>query len=212
MLRHRINVGRIQNRRIFPVGAAVFLPTDIAGLQLWLRPNDAATVFQDAAKTIPAGNGDVVGGWEEKSGSGRPDATQTTTAQKGILQTGIANGKSIIRFDGTDDNYDLGDYSDLTAAEIFIVVAVDTDPPVGLSTPGLWTFGSSGTVTLYPFTDSKIYDSFGSTVRKTTVDPVADLTQFNLYNVVSIAGEWTNRLNGTQLFTTGTNTVGFDAT
>lgn len=82
--------------------AVPFLPTDIAGLQLWLDANDPATLFQDAAKTTAAGDGDVVGAWADKSGQGN-DATQATTSKKTSYHTGILNGKPVVRFDGTDD-------------------------------------------------------------------------------------------------------------
>ena len=100
MLRHRTNVGRHHIQRIGPVG--LFSPSDIAGLQLWLDANDASTLFQDAAKTTSAGNGDVVGAWADKSGNGK-DATQATTAEKPTLQTAIINGLPVVRFDGSDD-------------------------------------------------------------------------------------------------------------
>jgi hypothetical protein len=191
-------------------GVAAFLPTDIAGLQLWYKPNDTSTLFQDAAKTIAAGNGDVVGAVVDKSGNAK-DGTQATTARKATRQDGVINGKVVLRFDGADDFYNIGDLSSLTAAEIFIVVKIDADPPPDTTSDGLWDFGAVSAATRYPFaTDSIIYDGFGSTARKTTVNPATSLTQFNLYNVVSISGEWTNFLNGTQLFTTATNTVGFN--
>ncbi len=191
--------------------ARAFLPTDLTGLQLWLDANDASTLFQDAAKTISAGDGDVVGAWANKSSSGKPDATMTTTSQKPTLRTGVVNGLPIVRFDGADDHLDLGDYSALTAGEIFVVIKVAADPPA--ETEGPWLFGSDGSnFSVFPFfVDGIIYDAFGTTSRKTTVNPATTLAQFNLYNAVSIAGEWTNYLNGAQLFTTGTNTAGFNA-
>ena len=199
-------------RRIVALGARAFLPTGIAGLQLWLDANDAATLFQDAAKTIPADDGDVVGAWADKSGNGL-DATQTTTAAKPTLQFNIVNGKPVIRFDGTDDGLDAGDFSSLTGGEAFIVVKVDADPPPNNFKTGLWDFGASVAATHFPFNvDSTIYDTFGTTARKTTVNPATTLTQFNIYNVTSIANEWTSRLNNTELFTTAINTAGYSAT
>ena len=37
-----------------------FVPTDIAGLVIWLDPSDSATTFQDEAGTVPAVSGDPV--------------------------------------------------------------------------------------------------------------------------------------------------------
>ncbi len=87
---------------IFQSGGSPFSPTDIAGLQLWLKA-DTGT-FQDSAKTTPAvSDGDVVGAWEDQSGSGN-DVLQTTTANKPLLKLNIANNRPVIRFDGTNDD------------------------------------------------------------------------------------------------------------
>ncbi len=191
-----------------------FDPSDLTGLQLWLDANDASTLFQDAAKTIPAGNGDVVGAWENKANPGTNDGTQATTAAKPTLHTGVVNGLPIIRFDGTDDFLNIGDLSALTAAEIFIVVKIDNDPPALAAQSGLWSMGTDGVTpdTHFPFTTGDIFDVFGTTVRKPSIIPTIALDQWNIYNVVSISGEWTNRINTVQQHTTGTNTVGFVAT
>jgi len=80
-----------------------FNPTNISGLQLWLDGSDISTLFQDSAKTTPVtSDGDVVGAWADKSGNSK-DALQATTANKPLYKTAIQNGKSLVRFDGTDD-------------------------------------------------------------------------------------------------------------
>jgi len=109
-----------------------FSPARIPGLQLWLRAD--AGVYQDAAKTTPAvADGDVVGAWADLSGAGN-DATQATTAKKPLLKLNIVNGKSVVRFDGTDDflavspgsdfNFGTGDFS------LFIVAEMTSTPAV----------------------------------------------------------------------------------
>jgi hypothetical protein len=45
------------------------------------------------------------------------------------------------------------------------------------------------------------------TGRKTLVNPTPSLTSWRLYDAISISSEWTARLDGTQIYTTGTNTV-----
>jgi len=83
--------------------SAPFSPRDIAGLQLWLDFSDVSTLFQDSAKTNPvASDGDVIGAAEDKSDNGN-DALQSTTSKKPLYKTGIQNGLSIGRFDGTED-------------------------------------------------------------------------------------------------------------
>jgi hypothetical protein len=140
------------------------------------------------------------------------DFTQATSSVKPTYKTGIVNGKPVFRFDGVDDFLTGPDMSALTAATVFIVVKIDTDPPGTSTASGLWRFGTAGGgVTHFPFIDGTIYDSFGSTVRKTTVNPTPALTSFHVYEVKTVSGEWTSRLDGTQIFTTATNTVGFVA-
>lgn len=72
--------------------AAAFSPSDIAGLQLWLKA-DAITGLND---------GDAVTTWSDSSGQGN-DVTQATAGNKPTYQTNELNGKPIVRFDGTDD-------------------------------------------------------------------------------------------------------------
>ena len=129
MLRHRTNVGRHHIQRIGPVGLQ-FLPSDIAGLQLWLDATDLATLFQDAAKTTAAGNGDVVGAWADKSGQGN-DATQTTTSQKPTRQDGVIGGLPVVRGDITDDLLTIS-VTGLTNETIFIVAQKAVDNAIGV--------------------------------------------------------------------------------
>lgn len=103
-------------------------------------------------------------------------------------------------------------FSALTSAEIFIVRRAGSDPSTGgTNRGGIWNFGSSGSTSHHPFTDSVIYDDFASTVRKTVGDPTPALTNWHIYNAISASGEWTANLNGLQIFTTATNTVGWSA-
>ena len=84
-------------------GAAAWSPTDISGLQVWYDFSDISTLYQDSGKTTPVtSDGDVIGCVADKSGNGN-DATQSTTANKPTYKTGIQNGLSIGRGDGSDD-------------------------------------------------------------------------------------------------------------
>jgi hypothetical protein len=90
-------------------------------------------------------------------------------------------------------------------------VRADNDPGSGDGTSGLWTFNPDGVsqATHYPYSDGNIYESFGTTARKTVGNPTPSLAAWRLYNISSASGAYTVRLDGTQIFTTGTNTVGF---
>ena len=69
-----------------------FSPTDISGLQLWLKA-DTITGLSDGA---------TVATWTDSSGNGF-NATQSTEANKPIYKVGIVGGKPVVRFDGTND-------------------------------------------------------------------------------------------------------------
>ncbi len=99
--------------------APAFSPADIAGLQLWLDANDSATLFQDAGKTTPAGDNDVVGAWADKSGQGN-DATQATTSKKPTVSPAAINGLNTILGDADDEMHFAG--ITITNETIFAVV------------------------------------------------------------------------------------------
>lgn len=80
----------IINSYSFAVGVP-FVPTDIAGLQLWLDASQES--FNDD---------DPVATWTDRSTAGN-DATQATEADKPLFKTNILNSQPIMRFDGTDD-------------------------------------------------------------------------------------------------------------
>lgn len=94
-----------------PAPPPPFVPSDIAGLQVWLKEDGLAGV-----------DGDPIGTWTDSSGTGH-NFTQATGAQKPIKKTGILNGRAVARFDGADDTLEGGDLSALfgTAATLFIV-------------------------------------------------------------------------------------------
>lgn len=80
-----------------PNGAASaippFVPTDIAGLQLWLDASDAATITETAG---------AVSQWNDKSGNSR-NYVQATGAKQPMTGTATINGLNAIQFDGVDD-------------------------------------------------------------------------------------------------------------
>lgn len=180
-------------------------PADVPDLALWLRADDG--LFTDAGTTPAVNNGDAIYRWADRSGNSR-HFDQTTSGNRPQLQNSVVNGKPIVDFDGVDDYLTGSDLSALTAGELFIVVAADADPAVAPALGG-WGFGADTTGSSYPYTDGVIYDQFGTTVRKTVGNPTPSLASFRLYNTISISGEWTANLDGTQIYTTATNTVGF---
>jgi hypothetical protein len=82
----------IINPYAFPSGGGGFSPTDVSGLQLWLKA-DAITGLSD---------GDPVASWVDSSGNSRP-AAQSTAGYRPLYKTSILNSNPVVRFDGSDD-------------------------------------------------------------------------------------------------------------
>jgi hypothetical protein len=136
----------------FPVaGAAVappVTPADVSGITAWYDGADPATLFQDAARTIPAAaDGDPVGGWATKIGSRH--LSQATPAARPSRRDGVVNGHSVIRSDGVDDGLTGPVMSTLmtdtawTTLCVFRPVVVDTDDGTYASAnDAAWSDGS----------------------------------------------------------------------
>ena len=84
-----------------------FLPTDIAGCELWIDFSDASTLFTDAGSTPISSDGDLIYQANDKSGNGY-NATQETEGARPLYKVGVKNGLSIAKFDGTDDRMAAG--------------------------------------------------------------------------------------------------------
>lgn len=168
-------------------------------LSLWLNAQNGVTI-----------SGSGVSTWADQSGNGN-DANQTIDSARPTNPANIVNNQPSIQFDGNNNLLNLPDFaSGFSAGETFITIQVVNDPIPTAATGGLWDFGAdNAAMTRFPWTTGVIYDEWGTTSRKTTVNPGTPLTQFNIYNVSSIPAEWANRLNGVQLFTTNSNIVGF---
>lgn len=119
-----------------------FLPSDIAGLAVWLDADDAATAYQSAGGGSLAGDGDVVGEWRDRSGSNR-HAAQATTSKKPTRRAGVLNSRAVIRFDGADDVMEVA--VPTLAARTVIIVARKIGPVV--NTNG--RFWDQGVATVY---------------------------------------------------------------
>jgi len=99
-----MNAAKLLLLNVLGGSAPSFSPLDIPGLALWLDASDSTTLFQDSAGTTPAtADNDVVGCMSDKSGNGY-HAVQVTTANKPLLKLAQQNGKSVVRFDGVNDN------------------------------------------------------------------------------------------------------------
>lgn len=92
--------GRLGGNR--PGTGSAFVPTDLAGLRLWLDGDDIDTLYQDTLYTVPiTANGQSVAAWQDKSGNAH-HVIQANAANRPTYRTAIQNNKPIIRFDGND--------------------------------------------------------------------------------------------------------------
>lgn len=167
---------------------------------LWLRGDLGITL-----------NGANVSAWADQGPDGR-DFAQGTAGDQPLFEASSINSLPGLRFDsGNDEFLDGPTFADLIGAEAFLVGTIDNQPPLTTTDSGLWAFGS-GTQCFIPYTDDIIYDDFMTDTRKTTIDVSSlDMTSPFIYNVTSITGEWTSRMNVgsglSEIFTTAVNTV-----
>jgi len=193
----------------------IFPPSRGYGCCPGASPDDVegvALVIWYKADALALNNNDPVETWPDSSGNGHDGTTPFVSP---LFATGQLDGLPAVRWPGVSNTHVAvpNVLTALTAGECFCVLKVDADPPPG---PGpnigdIWEFGSNNTDDYYPFTDGQIYMGWGSTVRKTVGNPTPVLTAWRVLNVSSKSAEYIVRLDGTQIFTTATNTVGFDA-
>lgn len=190
--------------------APVWSPADITGMVGWYDFSVAASnLWQDTARTSAVNaDGQTIKGVTDKSGNGQhlSEATNGPT-----YKTAIVGSLSVARFDGSNDvlapatNPNSGG-----AGTMFYVQKIVSE---GVANASPWCdAGSSGSSDHHCFSDGNIYDGFGATARKTVGNPAPSLTSFYAFGVVSAASDYRAYVaGGTPLFSTGTNTVGWNA-
>ena len=201
----------IVNPYAFAVGGFGPDPSTISNLELWLKADAITGVSEGGDVNI----------WVDSSGNSR-DATGavgTGSIKPTYLGSGGPNSQPAVRMSATGASgtasrprFNLPNFmTGFSAGHGFTVVKLDSDPPPtdGESSPVWGDWGSGGDGYFCFGGDSKIYDDFGTNSRKTTVNPTPALTSWRLYEVRSASAAWSNHLDGTQLFSTGTNTVGW---
>jgi len=189
-------VGRISQYRA--VGG--FLPTDLAGLKLWLDFSDSATLFTDAGSTPVVNDDDLIYQANDKSGE-ENHVIQATEANRPLYKTGVQNGLSAGLFDGLNDSmfcdrlYTAADFS------IFIVAKGAAQQNKGilaqhpnLSKVGRTVFILSSNVSPY----SKMYMFFnnGSSYAVPSTTVAFDNTAKLLYSYSDGSGTSHVRVNG----------------
>lgn len=175
------------------VAGSSFLPTDISGLWVWLDFSDATQLFQDNALTTPVtADGDPIGGVTDKSSNGY-DCLQNTAANKPTYKTGIQNGLSTGRWDGSNDRLRNTSIAAMTAPYWTFVVVMNTTAGTGGQITG--DGGSRGTLVHDNGTTSRAKVNAGADVVGAT-----DLAAGTFYLVSTYVNGASSvvRLNGVQ--------------
>lgn len=111
--------------------AAGWSPAALAPIA-WYEPADRATLFQDAAMTVPVlADGDPVGAMRDKSGQGR-DLIQSIDARRPLYRTDGAS--HWLEYDGVDDALSVVQLPFTTEATVGLAFSVQSNasgyPPV----------------------------------------------------------------------------------
>ena len=77
-----------------------FVPTSIAGLQLWLDASDAGSLFDATTGGSAVAENGIIRRWQDKSGNAR-HATEETNGP--TRKVSVQNGLGTVDFDGTND-------------------------------------------------------------------------------------------------------------
>jgi hypothetical protein len=155
------------------------------------------------------------GGWTDQSGNGR-NATLPGGTQNPTILTAAANGHDVFKFVGTSNQYvTLPSMAALTKGEIFAVYMLPKVPPTAATEYCSWSMGTSESAhsSYAMFSDSKIYEGFGTNTRKDNMITPFDLSaDFRVINCWSDTNNWGYSVDDVPLFTTTSNTVGFPST
>jgi hypothetical protein len=106
-------IGSGSGIRFRRAGAAAFLPSDISGLQLWVKSDTGVT--KDGSNNVSQ--------WDDQSGNTRNLSEATNQP---LWVDAALNGYPVIRFDGTNDKLSATGFSVSQPLSIFIVCKVNT--------------------------------------------------------------------------------------
>lgn len=186
-------------------------PADLANFQLWLKGNN--TQFNGVA------TGTEITTWNDSSGNARDGTGVIANTKKPRFQqtSGPNSFPAVVMEDQDTDGqggyFSLPDFlTGYTSGNVFCVVKLHADPPavVIAAAPACGGWGTQGDP-YFSFSNGNIYDDFGSDTRKDNI-AAGSLAQWRCYEVRTASGAWSNYLDGTQLHTTGVNTVAWSTT
>lgn len=183
---------------IFAFGFGYFSPslaqTDVSRTKLWAKY---------VADSIGVSDGTGVVQWSNLQGTAVRNLRQTTSANRPTLKTGILNGHSVVRFNGTTAYMDTsaGGGTNLGEADLYIVVKANADPSTSSTTNGwnylLSTVVGATTSSHFPHTNNNVYESFRRSLSRVNFDPTPLLTSFRLYSVHADTNQYKIRIDTT---------------
>ena len=131
-------------------------PTEISGLQLWLRADSNVTL-----------NGTTVSTWNDCSGNGN-NVKQSTVAYQPSFVSNIINGNPVLHFDGSNDYLDGGTAMCQVGTEgmsIFIIAKHNGSTGYYITKS---LAGGSSTRWALGYADNTIYDAYNGTFNGIT--------------------------------------------
>jgi len=178
---------------------------------LWTPANLGATLKAWYQGDILAGsNGAAISSWSDSSGNG--NAATASSGTEPTLVTSLQNSLNGVRFVNGKAFSLPNFYSGKSAASAYMVLKRLADPSASFQVSALWSVGNTGADTHFPDPSGDVYDSFGTTGRKSCGNPVPSLAAWRIYGVYSALNDWADYIDGVLFFSTATNTVGFTAT
>jgi len=157
-------------------------------------------------------DGDPVGlvrdiGCRRGGTEGRNLAQYASTTRRPLYRN--TSGIKSIEFDGSNDYLQMPSLRSYAAGgHVVYSMKLDNDPPT-VSNGGapIGQTGSSTASDHHPYIDGNIYQGFMSTVRRNTGNPSTSMASWHYEDMWSFTNDWGLALNGTNHYTTATNTV-----
>lgn len=116
-----------------------FNPASVSGGAVWLDFSRIDGTFQlSSASTAVAADGDPIGYVPNRFTSGTLPAIQATTNNRPTYKTGIRNGRSVARFDGSNDSFVISSLPLDATITVFVVAQFDTAGSAGNATGNLF--------------------------------------------------------------------------
>lgn len=172
----------------------------IPGRYVWLR--------SDSGITDVSGKASV---WADRSGAAVSVTQGTDSKRPLIYDGGGANNRPYLRFGDSAASY-MGFASGVlqtlagvnNAVECYMVFSRDSDPAV-IGNGGLHSMRGVALGSHIPYINGEVYDAFFTNTRH-TAGTISGLTaNCCCYGVASSTTGWRNSLNGTELYSTGSN-------